>query len=354
MATADWLRAERGLKIGVLGVTVFRPFPAAEIVRALAGMRAVAVVERLDDPLAGTNPLALAVKAALADAAAGRAGFPAVTRMPVVHTACAGLGSRDVRPGDFVAAAEEIAGGGRRDFVLGIPHEQALPRGEDPDVRPRGAFSLRGHSIGGFGSVTTNRVMATLVHDLFGLHVQAYPLYGSEKKGLPTTYYLTVADEPIRSHAELGRVDFVPLNDVNAFNLGDPLAGLVEGGIVFIQSSERDPDAIRRGIPARARARIAERHLRVFALDTARIARETASQPDLVVRMQGVVLLGVFLRVAPFIEQRGLDQAALFAGVERSLKKFFGKRGEKVVQENLSAVRRGYDEVIELTEAVHV
>jgi pyruvate-ferredoxin/flavodoxin oxidoreductase len=196
--------------------------------------------------------------------------------------------------------------------------------------------------------------MATLVHDLFGLHVQAYPLYGSEKKGLPTTYYLTVADEPIRSHAELGRVDFVPLNDVNAFNLGDPLAGLVEGGIVFIQSSERDPDAIRRGIPARARARIAERHLRVFALDTARIARETASQPDLVVRMQGVVLLGVFLRVAPFIEQRGLDQAALFAGVERSLKKFFGKRGEKVVQENLSAVRRGYDEVIELTEAVHV
>jgi pyruvate-ferredoxin/flavodoxin oxidoreductase len=323
-------------------------------VAALGRVHALVVVERLDNPLAASNPLALEVKAALADAASGRDGYPALSRLPVVYTACAGLGSRDVRPGDFVAAVEEMARGGRRDFVLGIPHEHGLPRGEDPDVRPPGAFSLRGHSIGGFGSVTTNRVMATLVGDLFGMYVQAYPLYGSEKKGLPTTYYLTVAEEPIRFHAELSRVDFVPLNDVNAFNLGDPLAGLVEGGIVFIQCSERDPDAIWRGIPARARAAIRERRLRVFALDTARIARETTSQPDLVQRMQGVVLLGVFLRVAPFIRRQGLGEDELFAGVERSLRKFFGKRGEAVVRENLRAVRRGYHEVIELREAVHV
>lgn len=353
MATADWLRARRGLRVGVLGITVYRPFPAAELVAALGRVHALVVVERLDNPLAASNPLALEVKAALADAASGREGYPAVSPLPVVYTACAGLGSRDVRPGDFVAAVEEMARGGRRDFVLGIAHEHGLPRGEDPDVRPPGAFSLRGHSIGGFGSVTTNRVMATLVGDLFGLYVQAYPLYGSEKKGLPTTYYLTVAEEPIRFHAELSRVDFVPLNDVNAFNLGDPLAGLVEGGIVFIQSAEREPDAVWRGIPARARAAIRERRLRVFALDTARIARETTSQPDLVQRMQGVVLLGVFLRVAPFIGRRGLGEDELFAGVERSLRKFFGKRGEAVVRENLRAVRRGYHEVIELGEAVH-
>jgi len=40
-------------------------------------------------------------------------------------------------------------------------------------------------------------------------------MYGSEKKGLPTTYFLTVADEPIGAHAELRHVDFVPLNNVN-------------------------------------------------------------------------------------------------------------------------------------------
>jgi pyruvate-ferredoxin/flavodoxin oxidoreductase len=353
MATCDWLREHRGIPVGTLAVTVYRPFPAVEIAAALRGLQAVTVVERLDNPLAASNPLALEVKAALADAVAGRPGYPHIARMPAVHTACAGLGSRDVRPGDFIAAVEEMARGGRRDFVFGIPHESALPRTEDPDVRPPGAFSLRGHSIGGFGSVTTNRVMATLVGDLFGLHVQAYPLYGSEKKGLPTTYFLTIAEAPIRSHAELARVEFVPVNDVNAFNLGDPLAGLVDGGALFVQSREREPGAIWRGIPARARATIAARRLRVFALDTARIARETTSQLDLVQRMQGVVLLGVFLRVAPVVARRGLGEAELFAGVERSLRKFFGKRGEAVVRENLTAVRRGYTELVDVTGAIH-
>lgn len=354
MATADWIRASRGLRVGVLGITIYRPFPGADIVTALRRVRAITVIERLDNPLAASNPLTLEVKAAFADAATGRDGYPAPAAVPVVHSACAGLGSRDIRPGDFVAAAEEMARGGRRDFVLGIPHAAALVRREDPDVRPPGAFSLRGHSIGGFGSVTTNRVMATLVGDLFGLYVQAYPLYGSEKKGLPTTYYLTVADEPIRFHAELGRVDFVPLNDVNAFNIGDPLAGLVPGGIVFIQCDETDPAAIWTRVPARARAAIRERGLRVLALDTARIARETTRQPDLVQRMQGIVLLGVFLRVAPFVARRGLGETELFAGVERALRKFFGKRGEAVIQENLRAVHRGFAEAIEVEAPAHV
>ncbi|HEU5320491.1 MAG TPA: 2-oxoacid:acceptor oxidoreductase family protein, partial [Methylomirabilota bacterium] len=323
-------------------------FPAREVVAALRRVHAIAVIERLDNPLAASNPLALEVKAAFADAAAGREGYPFVAPLPVIYTGCAGLGSRDVRPGDFVAVAEEMARGGRRDFVLGIPHEAALPRGEDPDVRPPGAFSLRGHSIGGFGSVTTNRVMATLAGDLFGADVQAYPLYGSEKKGLPTTYFLTIADEHIRFHAELTRVDFVPLNDVNAFRLGDPLAGLVPGGIVFLQTRQTEPGAIWADIPPRAQAAIRERGLRVLALDTARIARETTAQPDLVQRMQGIVLLGVFLKSAPLVAWRGLDEAALFGAVEASLRKFFGKRGESVVQENLTAVRRGWAEVIEV------
>lgn len=352
MATADWLRAHRGLRVGVLGVTVYRPFPAAAVVAALRGVRAVTVVERLDNPLAASNPLALELKAAFADAVMRRAGYPALSTVPAVYTACAGLGGRDVRPGDFVAAVDEMARGGRHDFVLGVAHDAALARTEDPDVRPAGAFSLRGHSIGGFGSVTTNRIMATLVGELFDLHVQAYPLYGSEKKGLPTTYFLTIADTHIRSHAELSRVDFVPLNDVNAFKLGDPLAGLVDGGIVFIQSAETDPAAIWAGIPPAARTRIRARKLRVLALDTARIARETTRQADLVQRMQGIVLLGVFLRVAPFVARRGLREADVFAGVERALRKFFGKRGETIIAENVRAVGRGYREVITVDERV--
>ena len=354
-ATAKYLREKNGVKVGTLHVTSFRPFPGPEIVDALKNVKALAIIERMDNPAAQSNPLTSEIKAAFADALSGAPGYPKIDRAPVIYSGSAGLGSRDVRPGDFVSVIEHLRSANqRRYFVLGIEHELALPTANEPDVRPKGAFSMRGHSIGGYGSVTTNKVIATIVGDLFGLKVQAYPMYGSEKKGLPTTYFLTVAEEPIGAHAELRHVDFVPLNNVNAFNQGNPLAGLVPGGTVFIQHQSRDPQQIWSTIPATARVFLCEHRIRVLALDAIKVAQEVSSQRELAQRMQGIVLLGVFLRVAPFVQERGLSDAEVDATVEKSLRKFFGKRGERVVQENLAAVRRGRSEVLEIPFAVMV
>jgi pyruvate-ferredoxin/flavodoxin oxidoreductase len=354
-ATAKYLREQEGVKVGTLHVTSFRPFPGAEIVEALKETKAIAVIERMDNPIAQSNPLTAEIKAAFADALSGAPGYPKIDHAPVIYSGSAGLGSRDIRPGDFVAVVDHVrTNKPQRFFVLGIEHPLSLPVEKEPDVRPKGAFSMRGHSVGGYGSVTTNKVIATIVADLFGLKVQAYPMYGSEKKGLPTTYFLTVAEEPIRAHAELRHVDFVPLNNVNAFNLGNPLSGLVPGGAVFIQHSSRDTRQIWSTIPADARKFIQANHIRVLALDAVKVAQEVASQRQLAQRMQGIVLLGVFLRVAPFVRERGLSDAEVDATVEKSLRKFFGKRGEKVVQENLAAVRRGRSEVLEVPRDVMI
>lgn len=348
-ATAKYLRAKENIKAGTLHVTSFRPFPGAEIVEALKDVKAIAVIERMDNPTAQSNPLTAEIKAAFADALSGAPGYPKIARAPLIYSGSAGLGGRDIRPGDFVSVVKHLRSGNwRRYFVIGIEHDLALPTDGEPDVRPKGAFSMRGHSVGGYGSVTTNKVIATIVGDLFGLNVQAYPMYGSEKKGLPTTYFLTVAEEPIGAHAELRHVDFVPLNDVNAFNLGNPLAGLVPGGTVFIQHQSRDPAEVWKSIPSAARAYIRHNRIRVLALDAVKVAQAVASQPQLVQRMQGIVLLGSFLRVAPFVTARGLSDEAVYAAVEKSLRKFFGKRGEKIVQENLLAVKRGRDEAFEV------
>jgi len=348
-ATAKYLRQKAGVNAGTLHVTSFRPFPGAEIVDALKHVKAIAIIERMDNPAAQSNPLTCEIKAAFADALAGAPGYPKIDHAPLIYSGAAGLGSRDIRPGDFVSVIEHLRSANeRRFFVLGIDHELALAAAGEPDVRPRGAFSMRGHSIGGYGSVTTNKVIATIVGDLFGLQVQAYPMYGSEKKGLPTTYFLTVAEDAIGAHAELRHVDFVPLNNVNAFNNGNPLAGLVPGGTVFIQHPSRDPNLVWTTIPSNARQFIRENRIRVLALDAVKVAHDVSSQRELAQRMQGIVLLGVFLRVAPFVQARGLGEAAVDATVEKSLRKFFGKRGEKVVQENLAAVRRGRTEAFEI------
>jgi pyruvate-ferredoxin/flavodoxin oxidoreductase len=352
-AAVDYIRETHGIKVGLLHVTCWRPFPSVDIVSALRHVHAIAVIERLDIPSMQSNPILCETKAAFADAMSGAPGFPELDHMPRFFGGSAGLGSRDVRAGDYIAVVENMRSASPRHyFTLGIKHELALPVKEDPDVRSPGSFSMRGHSVGGYGSVTTNKVIATIAGEVFGMDVQAYPKYGSEKKGLPTTYYLTIAKTHIRVHSELEHVEFIPLNDVNAFNLENPLAGLADKGIVFVQSHRTEPKEIWSAIPAWARRTMLTRNARLFALDTVRIAKEVSSLADLQQRMQGIVLLGVFLRVTPFRMDSGITDETLFQGVEKSLRKYFGKRGERVVQDNLKAVSRGYHELIEIPREV--
>ena len=351
-AAVDYMR-ERGIKVGILHITCFRPFPSVELVRALRHVKVITVLERLDIPMMQSNPQLCELKAAFADAMAETPGYPVIRRMPRFLGGSAGLGSRDVRAGDFLAVVDNMRSPHPRSyFTVGIKHETALEVASDPDVRSPGSFSMRGHSVGGYGSVTTNKVIATIAGEVFGLDVQAYPKYGSEKKGLPTTYYLTIAKEHVRVHSELEHVEFVVLNDVNAFNLENPLAGVSSNGMVFVQSHRTEPTAIWASIPAWARIAMTEKNVRLFALDSVSIAKEVSSRADLQQRMQGIVLLGIFLRVTPFQAELALSDEEVFRGVEKSLRKYFGKRGDRVVQDNVLAVERGFREVIEVPRDV--
>jgi pyruvate-ferredoxin/flavodoxin oxidoreductase len=356
MATVDWMRKNQGIKAGVIGVTSFRPFPKKEIVDALSNLKAFTVIERMDNPLACDNPLTAEIKSSFTDAMLEKR----IERIPEIYSCVYGLGSRDVRPGHFIAIVKNMmsdkvpssggvsASGGRgglKFFSVGIEHSTSLEANFDPDIRDKGTFSMRGHSIGGYGSVTTNKVIASLMASIFGYYVQAYPKYGSEKKGLPTTYYLTISKNKVRTHCELEHVEFIPLNDIYAFFGGNPLAGLSNNGTVFIQSDEEDPSEVWRAIPDYAKKIILEKNIKLYYMDTAKIGREISSNLDLQIRMQGIVLLGIFLKVSPFKEEAGLSDDDLFKNVEEALRKYFGHRGEKVVAENLQAVKRGFHEV---------
>jgi pyruvate-ferredoxin/flavodoxin oxidoreductase len=349
----DYLREKRGVRAGCLTVTCFRPFPSRQIVEALKDCRAFTVIERMDDPLSTTgNHLTREIKAAFCDAMTDQLGLEPIERIPRIHHGSAGLGSRDVRPGDILAIFDNMIHDGLDYFCVGIKHPLSLNVKEDPDLRPTGAFSMRGHSIGGYGSVTTNKVIATIAGDVFGKDVQAYPKYGSEKKGLPTTYYLTVADSHIFSHAELEHVDLVVLNDTTALLSGNPLVGMSPGGAIFMQSPFTDPGDVWSRIPQHHQRMIRDKNLRVYYADMVRIAREVTSVADLQMRMQGIVLLGAFLRLTPYATDLGMSGDEVFAGVEKALRKYFGKRGDRVVQDNLTCVKRGYQEMQEIPTAI--
>src|SRR5438093_1856435 len=225
--TVDYLRS-KGIPAGCLNICAFRPFPGRQIVNALKNCTAFTVFERMDDPMSTTgNHLTREIKAAFCDAALGVDGQEKIDRIPRIYHGAAGLGSRDVRPGDIIAAFHNMMKpNGQHYFCVGIDHPLALKKGDDPDLRPKGGFSMRCHSVGGFGSVTTNKFIATIAGDVFGKDVQAYPKYGSEKKGLPTTSYLTIADSHIYTHSELEHVDVSCIVDPTAMLSHEPLGGL--------------------------------------------------------------------------------------------------------------------------------
>ena len=68
--------------------------------------------------------------------------------------------------------------------------------------------------------------------------------------------------------------------------------------------------------------------------------------------MQGVALVGVFLRVSPFAERAGIDRDQLLAAVRDRLGRFFGTRGGSVVDANLAVITEAYDSLIEVTGAL--
>jgi CBS domain-containing protein len=147
-------------------------------------------------------------------------------------------------------------------------------------------------------------------------------------------------------------VEFVPLSALASFELGNPLEGIAKGGTVFVQTARKDAEDVWWQVPPYARSLIRDLDLRLFYADAGGIAAEVATREDLRVRMQGIVLLGVFLRAAPFVTERGMDRDTLMDAVRQSLTRYFGKAGERVVEENLICVQRGYDEVREVPRSL--
>jgi pyruvate ferredoxin oxidoreductase beta subunit len=253
--------------------------------------------------------------------------------MPEIYSAAAGLGGRDIRPGHFLGISENMLYDGFKNVAIGVKWPDGLEMSVDPDLRPAGAFSMRVHSAGGFGS-DTHRAIASIAAGLFGLEVQASSKYGLERNGEPATYSLTVAPERVRTHCELNAVDLVAIQNPKAISAGNPLAGLRSGGTLYLQS-ELAPDKVWSSLPVEIQRTVDERRLRLFALNATPIARE----------MQGMALLGAFLRLTPFREQSELTEKELFQLLENALGKHFGKSG---VALGLAVVRRGYFEVVEV------
>ncbi|MCG7954978.1 MAG: 2-oxoacid:acceptor oxidoreductase family protein, partial [Candidatus Thiodiazotropha endolucinida] len=169
------------------------------------------------------------------------------------------------------------------------------------------------------------------------------------KKGQPTTYYLSAAPTPIPLNCEYHYVDVVLSPDANVFGHSNPLAGLKQGGTLIIQSDLGSADEVWESFPRWMQQQIIDNEIHVFYLDGFKIAKEEASDAELQLRMQGNAFQGAFFAGSPLMEMAGLDEKKLFSAIESQLVAKFGSKGRRVVEDNLRVVRRGFDEIHEIT-----
>ena len=382
-AVADWLRENRKIKVGVVNLTMFRPFPGDLLGKVLKGKKGVAVLERTDQPLAEDLPLMREVRAAVTKCVENArensypeyATYENAKDMPSLYSGCYGLGSRDLQPEGLIAAVENMLPGAahRKFYYLSIDflrdesanpkqeiHQQALkaayPRikemalrgSENPNLLPKNAIAVRMHSIGGWGMVTTGKNLAMTLFELLGWDIKANPKYGSEKKGQPTTYYLSAAPEPIRINCEHTHVDVVMSPDPQVFGHTNAVDGLGQGGVFIIQSNLDSAEALWQTFPMHIQKYIVDKKIRVFYLDAFKIAREESSNVDLQLRMQGNAFQGAFFHASDVKDRAGLSEETLFNAIENQLQHKFGSKGKRIVDDNLRVVRRGYEELLEI------
>jgi pyruvate-ferredoxin/flavodoxin oxidoreductase len=377
-AAVDYLRERRGATVGSIHLNVFRPFPEAAVIKALAGKKNVIILERTDEPMAGDNPMGRDIRTALNKALQGEAGLPAITpqQMPRLFGGVYGLGSRDFRPEHTIGAYEFATGErARKDgtrasdgvsfMVLGVDHPYEVKSDDTPSLLPDHAIAVRFHSVGGWGAITTGKNLGAIIGDLndllyerdkvvdeFGnpkeiIHVSANPKYGSEKKGAPTSYFMIAAPERIRVNCDLRHVNVVLCCDPKAFTHTNPLDGMSEGGSLVWESDEEGESAWER-LPLWARKQIIDKNIRVFTLPGFKIAREATDRGDLQLRMQGNAFLGAFFSVSPMLHEFGITPEQFRDAVHKQYVKKFGKLGEAVVSSNMTVMTKGFELVREI------
>ena len=360
-AVATYLRS-RGKKVGVISVKLLQPFPEAEVAAALAGKKAVTVLERSDVTALTTMVTQALFKARENVGGVRHPGIPPVENPPKVTTAIFGLGAHDLQPRHLIAAYKNMEMGNAPLVYLGsqffsktpsprlaalqerlkaaYPETElmALETEPNPELLPKSAIRIRFHSVGGYGTIATGKLLTDILAGALDLHSKAAPKYGSEKSGAATNYYITLSPEPVLlTNADLEDVELVVSPDHKVFSHSNPLRGLKEGGTFILQSSS-SPLEVWKELPERTRRTIRDRKIYFFILDGFDVAKRHAPTPDLEVRMMGIAFIGAvsghFDRVT-----EGASEEAVLKKIRQQIAKKFGAKGGPVVEGNMAVIQ---------------
>ena len=184
------------------------------------------------------------------------------------------------------------------------------------------AIEIRWHGRGGQGTVTAAKVLADACLSSGG-YVQAFPEYGPERAGAPIRAFNRVSEKVIRTYGPVLHPRVISIADATLMDAVNVTEGAPDDAIYIVNTS-RDPETVRDGLSARDSQD-------VYAIDATRIALDCFGRP-----MPNSSMLGAICRATSVV-----DMGILLENVEKSFGKKFSRR---VIDGNLEATKRGYEE----------
>jgi pyruvate-ferredoxin/flavodoxin oxidoreductase len=332
--------AERGEKVGLLKVRLFRPFSVEHFVAALpATTRALAVLDRTKEPGSVAEPLYLDVLAAMQEALT--AGSTPVVAMPRLIGGRYGLSSKEFTPAMVKAIYDEL----RRDtpknhFTIGIRDDVTHTSLDyDPAFSTEDPATMRAvsYGLGSDGTVGANKNTIKIIGDATDFHAQGYFVYDSKKAGAITISHLRFGPRPIRSTYLIDRASFVACHQFAFLERLDVLK-MADPGATFLLNSPYGPDEVWDQLPQPVQQEIRAKKLRFFVIDGYRVVRASGMGERINTIMQTCffAICGVLPR----------DEA--IAAIKQAIEKTYRKRGEAVVKKNFAALDTALDHLFEV------
>jgi pyruvate-ferredoxin/flavodoxin oxidoreductase len=323
----DALR-ERGEKVGLVKVRLFRPFAAENFLSALPGtVNSIAVLDRTKEPGSIGEPLYQDVVTALMERHASSAGMT----MPRVIGGRYGLASKEFTPAMVKAVFNELAKGHpKRQFTVGIV-DDITHTSLDYDAafsteHPRTVRALF-FGLGSDGTVGANKNSIKIIGKGTNSHVQGYFVYDSKKAGAVTVSHLRFGSAPIRSTYLIDRANFVACHQFQFLKRIDVLAA-AEVGATFLLNAPFGPEEIWEHLPGHVQDAIVRKKLKLYVIDALTIARDAG-----IGRRINTIMQACFFAISGVLPR---DEA--IAAIKQAIEETYGKRGSAAVQRNFAAV----------------
>lgn len=316
---------EKGEKVGIVSVHLYRPFSAKHFLAAVPKTaKRIAVLDRTKEPGANGEPLYLDVKDC----------FYGKENAPLIVGGRYGLGSKDTTPAQILSVFENLSlPEPKNQFTIGIVDDvtfTSLPPKEEIALGGDGIFEAKFYGLGADGTVGANKNSVKIIGDNTNKYCQAYFAYDSKKSGGFTCSHLRFGDTPIRSTYLVNTPNFVACHVQAYLHMYDVTRGLRPNG-TFLLNTVWSGEELAKHLQNKVKKYFAKNNITVYYINATQIAQEIGLG-----NRTNTILQSAFFRITEVIP---VDLAV--EQMKKFIVKSYGKKGEDVVNKNYAAVDRG-------------